>query len=54
MEYYIEWLEGIIYQINIGYISYEIVHKFFKVCSKRKSDKTTSTRTLVVEAGKTE
>ena len=36
------------------YVAYEIVHKFFKVRLKMKSYKTTSTRTLVVEAGKTE
>ena len=47
-------LEGMIYQFNIGYVAYELVHKFFKVRLKMKSYKTTSTRTLVVEAGKTE
>ena len=36
------------------HVAYEIVHKFFKVRLKMKSYKTTSTRTLVVEAGKTE
>ena len=35
-------------------ITYEILHKFFKVRLKMKSDITTSTRALVVEAGKTE
>ena len=54
MENYVEWLKGMIYQFNIVYIAYEIVHKFFKVRLKMKSYKTTSTRTLVVEAGKTE
>ena len=36
------------------YVAYEIVHKSFKARLKMKSYKTTSTRTLVVEAGKTE
>ena len=40
--------------IYIYYVAYEIVHKFFKVRLNMKSYKTTSTRTLVVEAGKTE
>ena len=44
----------ICYICNIYYVAYEIVHKFFKVRLKMKSYKTTSTRTLVVEAGKTE
>ena len=53
------WLISILHECqltvcNIYYVSYEIVHKFSKVCFKMKSYKTTSTRTLVVEAGKTE
>ena len=44
----------IIYQLNIGMITYEILLKFIKVRLKKKSNKTTSTRALVVEAGKTE
>ena len=58
IDLYTSWmpksLEGMIYQFNTGYVAYELVHKFFKVRLKMKSYKTTSTRTLVVEAGKTE